>query len=202
MKKVLILCLIFLVAGCDKEIRNGIENFDKNYYINTYGTSLNSNLSIFPDNKSFKSATFSSSFENGLFDSYGRIILDAKYDLENFHNEIDRLSKINITISETCYSNSNKYTNYIKFDDTSYPYKAYVAIDGFANTYEYALINEFDFEIIYLYLAYPDANNNEYNKYLKNDEKEYSRMNTLDLYSIYNHSFDGNKSFMEFDDCL
>ena len=70
----------------------GIENYDKDYYLKEYGEDLNSNLSIFPDNKSIlKEANFSSSFQTNLFDSDGYILLISRYNKEEFDNEINRL---------------------------------------------------------------------------------------------------------------
>ena len=178
---------------------SGIENYNKDYYIKEYGGDLDSNLSIFPDDKSnLINSTFTSSFKTNLFDSDGFIILDAKYNKKDFDNEISRLKNISISIPKTCYPNSLSYTNYIKHDIDSYNYEAYITIDGFGSTYEYALINENELEIIYIYLSYPNINNTNYNKYLKKDKSIYSN-NNLNMYSIYNHSFDNGKSFT--DDC-
>lgn len=194
-----VVSLTFLVPA--KNI-TGIENYNKSYYIKEYGGDLNSNLSIFPDNKSnLLNATFSSSFQTNLFDSDGYILLTSKYSKNDFDDEIDRLSKINIVITESCYDNSDSYINYIKYDEKSYSYPAFIAIDGFGHTYEYALINKENLEIIYVYLSYPSEYNSIYKKYLKNDKSIYSKINTLNLFSIYNHSFDGGDSFIEYNDC-
>lgn len=181
---------------------SGIDNYDKSYYIKEYSGDLDSNLSIFPDNKiNLVDATFESSFKTGLFDSDGYIILKTKYNKNDFEKEINRLSNLNITILSSCNKNAKKYTNYINYDETSYKYPAYVTIDGFANTYEYALINKNNLEIIYVYLSYPNKNNSNYKEYLKKDKSVYSKKNTLDLYSIYNHSFDNGKSYIEYSNC-
>ena len=69
------------------------------------------------------------------------------------------------------------------------------------NTYEYALLDKDNLQIIYIYLSYPSINNKKYNKYLKKDKSVYFWLSTWDLYSMYNHSFDNGKSYVEFDDC-
>lgn len=194
-----ILCTLDL--NPNKEI-TGIENYDKNHYIEEYGGDLDSNLSIFPNDKSkLINADFSSSFKTGLFDSDGYILLRTKYSEEDFNNEVERLSKIEMTIKENCYPNSKSYTNYIKYDENNYKYPAYITIDGFGHTYEYALINKDDLEIIYVYLAYPSVNNSKYSDYLKEDKSEYSKTEVLSLYSMYNHTFNNGSSFVEFNDC-
>ena len=181
----------------------GIENYDKDYYIKEYGGDLDSNLSIFPDDKEIlQNSEFSSSFQTNLFDSDGFIILISKYDKEDFDAEINRIKNLNVTINENCKDNSKTYTNYIRYEENIYNYPAYITIDGFAHTYEYALINEADLEIKYIYLSYPDINNSNYSNYLKIDKSSYSKSNTLDMYSMYNHTFDNGRTYAEYGDCL
>lgn len=180
----------------------GIDNYSKYIYLNEYGGDLDSELSIFPeDSSNMQNAFFTSSLKTSLLDTDGYIILRAKYNDEMFENEIERLSDINITIYESCSSDSNYYTNNIKYDNSSYNYPAYITIDGFSHTYEYALIDRENKEIIYMYLSYPGENVSKYKEYLKRDESEYSKKDTLELFSIYNHSFDSGKSYMESMDC-
>jgi len=200
-----LIILVFILCTLDlnpnKEI-TGIENYNKNHYIEEYGGDLDSNLSIFPEDKNILvDPIFSSSFKTGLFDSDGYILLKTKYSEENFNREIERISKLEMTIKETCYPNSKNYTNYIKYDENAYKYPAYITIDGFGHTYEYALINKDDLEIVYVYLSYPSVNNSKYSDYLKKDKSEYSKTEVLSLYSMYNHTFDNGSSFVEFDDC-
>lgn len=180
----------------------GIKNYDKTYFLKEYGGDLDSNLSIFPDNKSIlKNSDFSSSFQTNFFDSDGYIVLKAKYSKENYESEIERLKKLSATIYESCNDNTKTYSNYVKYDDKTYYYHAYITIDGFGHTYEYALVNKKDLEIVYVYLSYPSKNNSNYKDYLKKDKSIYSVSDTLDMFSMYNHSFDNGNSFMEFGDC-
>lgn len=181
---------------------SGIENYDKSYLLKEYGGDLDSNLSIFPDDNSIlKESDFSSSFQTNLFDSDGYIILKSKYSKEDFENEIDRIKTLNATIYESCNDNAKTYTNYVKYDDKSYQYPAYITIDGFGHTYEYALINNDNLEIVYVYLSYPSKNNSNYKDYLKKEKSIYSASDTLNMFSMYNHSFDNGNSFMEIGDC-
>ena len=180
----------------------GIENYDKSHYINKYGGDLDSNLSIFPDDKDIlKNAEFSSSLQTNLFDSDGFILLIANYDKDNFVNEIERLKSLSATIYESCYDNAKSFVNYVRYDENLYNFPSYITIDGFASTYEYALINEKDLQIIYVYLSYPKTSDSNYSNYLKIDKSSYDDSNTLDNYSMYNHSFDNGSSYMEISDC-
>lgn len=129
------------------------------------------------------------------------ILLIAKYNKEDFDNEVNRFKELNVTIRANCQENADSYTNYVRYDDTSYKYPAYITIDGFGHTYEYALINKEKQEISYVYLSYPTNNNKKYKDYLKKDVSLYAIENTLDRYSMYNHSFDNGNSFVEYNDC-
>ena len=183
------------------DVRNGLENYDKKYYIKEYGHDIDTNLSIFPDDETkFFDATFLSSLDRDLFDTNGYIILQVSYDEREFKREIERISSLSMTINEKCYPNSKTFINNVKYDKDSYDYPAYITIDGFANVYEYALVDKEKLKITYVYLAYPNVKNKVYAEYLKKDKNEYSKSNTLGQFSMYNHSFDKGKSFVEHDE--
>ncbi len=180
---------------------DGIKNYNKNYFINKYGNDLDSNLSVFPDDKSkLIEATFSSTLQTNLFDTDGYILLDAKYKEDDFNAEIERLRNLSLIISNGC-NDSSVYLNKIIYDESSYKYPAYITIDGFGDTYEYALIDADNLKIIYIYLSYPNLSNKKYYQYLKKDKSIYRKNNVITSYSMYNHSFDNGKSYVEFDDC-
>ena len=53
---------------------------------------------------------------------------------------------------------------------------------------------------MYVYLAYPDEKTlQDYSNYVKKDLSAYEEENTWDAFSMYNHSFDGGESWVEFD---
>ncbi len=183
----------------DVDIRNDISQYDKAYYIETYNGDLDSNLSVFPDTigNQMTVLQFESSMSTGLFDTDGYIILEYTLDDTSFADEINRLKSLELTI--TNYNNES-YTNYVKYQEGTYLYPAYITIDGFGNTYEYALIDEENNRIICVYLAYLDSSGFEYTEYLKLDRTDYDSDDTLKKYSMYNHTFDGGNSYVEFDD--
>lgn len=182
-----------------KEIITDVKKYNKNYYVEKYKGDLDSNLSIFPDKitSDMKEVEFESNMSVGLLDTDGYIYLKYKLEAENFNREVDRLKEIEITI--TNYSHE-KYTNHILYDEKSFIYPAYITADGFGNVYEYALINEKEKEIICMYISYPNLKTFKYAKYLKKDLKTYIDSNTLDNFTIYNHSFNDGNVFIEFDD--
>ena len=175
----------------------GAENFNKDVIIEKYSGDLDSDLSVFPDEIFTDKIEYTADFNPNLYDTDGRMILECAYGDEQFSDEISRLQGL----AKTIEYGEEEYTNNVLYDENSYTYPAYITIDGFGNTYEYALIDEFNNRIVYIYLAYPDKKTlEEYSDYVKKDMSVYKEENTWDAFSIYNHSFDGGESWVEFDD--
>ena len=85
------------------------------------------------------------------------------------------------------------------YDEESYPYPAYITLDGFDSTYEYALLDEEAHRIIYLYISYPSMTNLNYAKYLKKNPLSYTQSG-LESYTLYHHTFDGGASYIGVED--
>ena len=189
--------IVFSLVGCTPEKRSGAENYDKTYYITKYGGDLDSNLSVFPDTvEADRVMLYESSFGEGLFDTDGYMILEYRCDEEQIAAEEERLKGISFTIT---HYDGQTYTNHVRYDEKSYPYPAYITNDGFDATYEYALIDRQGGRIIYVYAAYVIPNGFKYKDYLKTDRSAYKK-DSLKAFTVYNHSFDGGKSWDEFDD--
>ena len=189
--------MAFALTGCNPEKRSGAEQYDKSYYIHKYGGDLDSNLSVFPDTvEADRVKLYESSFGEGLFDTDGYMILEYRCDGEQISAEEERLKDISFTIS---HYDGQTFTNHIVYDETSYPYPAYITNDGFDSTYEYALIDRDGGRIIYVYGAYVIPNSFPYKDCLKTDLSAY-KADSLKAFTVYNHSFDGGKSWDEFDD--
>lgn len=188
---------IFSIFG-NKEIITDVSKYEKRYYLEKYKGDLNSNLSIFPDviTEDMKDVEFESYMVESLFDTDGYIYLKYNLDDEKFIREVDRIKEIEVILE----SNNEKYVNHILSDLNSFIYPAYIASDGFDKVYEYALINGDENEIIYMYITYPNIKTFKYLKYLKKNLKTYVDFDTLDNFTIYNHSFDNGDSFISFDD--
>ncbi len=92
-KIVIVLAVLFHVFGISllflhstNELK-GIENYNKEYLIQEYHYDLDSNLSIFPDNtSSFIDPVFKSLLTVNLFDTSGYIILETKYNENDFES--------------------------------------------------------------------------------------------------------------------
>ena len=178
MKFGFVLTMIFFMENTPYETRVGIENYDKAKISEQYRSDL-SELFVFPeDTKDMIEPTFVSSFKTGFFDTDGYMILQARYDKEDYDAEVKRLSSIECTVDDITIG--------IKYDDESYALPAYVAIDGFDYEYEYALLDEENHTITYIILSYPEyVDLSEYEEYLKLDADEYKIEDTLNQFSIY-----------------
>lgn len=178
MKFGFVLTMIFFMENTPYETRVGMENYDKAKISEQYRSDL-SELFVFPeDTKDMIEPTFVSSFKTGFFDTDGYMILQARYDKEDYDAEVKRLSSIECTVDDITIG--------IKYDDESYALPAYVAIDGFDYEYEYALLDEKNHTITYVILSYPEyVDLSEYEEYLKLDADEYKIEDTLNQFSIY-----------------
>ena len=185
------------------EVISGIENYDKNYYIENYGGDLDSTMLIFPDNvESATEVIFESELTMGLLDTDGYIILYAEYEKELFKKEKERLSDIKCTI-QPYEEDVESVTKNILYDENSYNLPAYVTSDGYSHVYEYALVDDANCSVTYVYLGYPEtAEDVVYNQYLKSDLSLYNIDDALNQFTIYAHSFDNGESWTEVSDMV
>ena len=195
----LLLLSSFCSCKADLYLAKGVENYDLSAIKERYSGDLDSSLAIFPSKETLEKAnvTYEARLQSGLFDTDAEIFLDCVYsDETTFAREIERLASLFVTISYR----GESYTNYVRYDEDSYSYPAYVTIDGFGHTYEYALVITERRQIIYLYLSYPGNKQfSRYGAYIKTDRSVYDKA-SLSEFSMYNHTFDGGKTYIEFDD--
>lgn len=191
---------IVLAESAPSDVISGIENYDKTYYLENYGGDLDSTLLIFPDTtEEAVEATFESDMHVGLFDTEGYILLYAEYEKEAFEKEKARLSEITCTIYDS--GEEESVTKGILYDEKSYVLPAYVACDGFGNMYEYALVDDENCSVTYVYLSYPKAETDAvYGKYLKKDLALYDIKDPFKGFTIYAYSFDGGDMWTEVSD--
>lgn len=190
--------VIFAESSAPYQNQSGIENYDKVGILENYGGDIDSGLFIFPnDTKNMIEPVFASSMKTGLFDTTGYIILHTQYSKEDYEVEVERLSNIECSLSFS----DEEVTQKIQYDEESYALPAYVTMDGYDYTYEYALLNEETCEITYILLSFPNHDDlSQYKEYLKLDASGYEIEDALNQFSIYAHSFDGGQSWMEYSD--
>ena len=140
---------------------------------------------LFPDDLSEAVDTdFRYEYKVGLLDTDASFFLTATYSDEAFEAEVERISGITCTVND----GNEDHTQAVIYDEDMYRYPAYIAIDGYCHTYEYALIDEANNRVIYVLTSYPDPEHlKEYSDFLKNDPKAYDLGNTstLDRFCIY-----------------
>ena len=177
---------------------SNVTDYNKSVILEEYGGDLDSNLSIFPDESLIteSNSSYTCNASMGILDTDATIILECDYNDTQYEQEIERLKNLQMTIKH----GEEEYTNYVIYDEESYNYPAYITIDGYSYTYEYALLDNNKNRIIYIYLAYPRVEAFNWNEYLKKDKNVYDNDDTFSCFSMYNHTFDGGESYTEFDD--
>ena len=187
------------LTGClSKEETEELTRYDPAAIVARYHGDLSTGLYIFPKELPGEDAEYHIELTTNLLDTDAAIILKYTYPQEAYEEEIARLQGITAVISD----GKESVTNTVRYDEDSYRYPAYVTIDGFASTWEYALTDEKTGTIVYVFLSYPVLKDleEEYGEYLKKDRSAYEVKDPTAGYSLYCHSFDGGKSFAEFDD--
>ncbi len=79
-----------------------------------------------------------------IFQPTCQIYLKCTYNEDDYEKECDRLSNISVTYEGQ--------TQNIRFEENSFTLPAYVAMNGWCSCYEYALVNEAEHTIEYIYL--------------------------------------------------
>ena len=120
--------------------------------------------------------------------------MDAAYNESDYESEVERLSKISVTIKTQNDKKEDEIIKEIMYDDSMYNYPAYIAVDGNCGTYEYALLDEENHRISSVLTKYPDDEIlRRYKDYLKKDRTSYddSGKNNWDYFSIYAYKIPG-----------
>ena len=171
-----------------------VGDYDKAYINERFGGDIHGDLQLFPDSlESCDPVKFNVHLLTDLFDTDGHVILVCRYDEAQFRAEIERLSSAQSTLDYK----GEVLTRKVIYDEEMYRLPAFIAIDGYDSEYEYALINESEREIVYVYLSYPSVTEAAYHDYLKWDLTEYAKNDTLNSYSMYSFYFEDGKYWAE-----
>ncbi|MCR4793290.1 MAG: helix-turn-helix domain-containing protein [Lachnospiraceae bacterium] len=181
----LLLTVLFIDVARPMSSVDGVERYDKQYFIEEFSGDLTSHFFLFPDDLSETlDADFHYKYKVGLLDTDASFFLVAEYSDEDFRAEVERISHVTCTVP----ANDTQYTQAVMYDEEMYNYPAYIAMDGYASTYEYALIDEAGNRIIYVLLSYPEyAKLLQYRDFLKKDPTAYvfSGTSSLENFCIY-----------------
>lgn len=135
---------------------------------------IKSELFIFPKSipNSAKNTQYYYSFSDTFLDTTYQIYLDCQYSASEFESEVKRISSIN-------YDNKS-----IISDNVNFNLSAYVARLGYDNTSEYALIDNANKRIIYVYLQFAKSDDIHFDmSLLPKGYQNYGECN--DNYTLY-----------------
>lgn len=116
-------------------------------------------LSVFPDTvEKMQVEEYLYQFSTGLLDSNYQIFLKSKLSKAEYQKEVKRLENISDSLDGK--------TQKIYLDNKSFCFPAYVTICNFNFTYEYALVDEENTTIYYVYLQFIDKEDIKFDKKL------------------------------------
>lgn len=160
---------------------------------------INSKLAIFPNStENVEDADYYYYCSKNSFNNHYVIYAEMEYTDEQYQKELQRLSEIEVEIELP--STQEVASNGIIYDEKLFNYPAYVAIYGCNLSYEYALTDEENHKIIYVYSRLQDMNGMIPDKYLPLEVigKDMYENNSWDNINIY-YSEDENGDYMSYD---
>ena len=197
---IFVLSMLFFDYAKPMNDVEGLDKYDKQYLTEEFSGDMTSHFFLFPDDLSnTEDADFRYEYKVGLLDTDASFFLTATYSDEAFEAEVERISGITCTVND----GNEDHTQAVIYDEDMYRYPAYIAIDGYCHTYEYALIDEANSRVIYVLTSYPDPEHlKEYSDFLKKDPKAYDLGNTstLDRFCIYSVKMIDFDGYVEYDD--
>lgn len=172
------ICVI-LLTGCGQE--NTYHTTDVSLYLQMEGNIANegedvrSGFFVFPESiEEFSNVEYEYYCEEGVLDNSYMIFLKATYpDEKSYNEEEERLSNI------TCEVKTSKGTvvNEIEYTETLFEYPAYVTVYNTNMSFEYALTDEENYSVVYVYLKLCEGSDFLPDKYLPKEFVESSMMN-------------------------
>lgn len=180
-----IVFMYFVITGAPASKTSDVRKYGEFEKYNCY-----SNLYIFPVEipDSAVDLNYYYYFRDELFDPSCQIYLEYSLSEEDYNSEGKRLSKITIEFEHDSYKHLN---HEIIYDNEHFNYPAYVTVFNNDQTFEYALLNEEEHKIIYVFKQFTantkvkfdeeylpqNINGDEYNLYLSG--KKYGIMNEI-----------------------
>lgn len=183
--KIILVCIwsVILLLGTitviwESCIERNIERYAEFDEYHGYG-----NLWVFPEDISETATNVDYYYfdMNTFMDPTCQIYLSCTYDTETYQKEVERLSQINYEM--------NGAMKPIQYEENIFAYPAYVSIYQWESCYEYALVDDEEQKIVYVFLqGIPEwmlAFDEEYSPYYMNQEgKELEKM-TIYLHEGY-----------------
>ena len=167
---ILLFIIIICIAMNQKKVITDIEEYGFN------GFKGYSNLDVFPDNipDDGTDAQYYYEYKDGIFDPYYQIYLKCTYVTPKYFDEVRRLKRIKEDYQGTIQK--------IRYNTEDFEYPAYVAIYGYDGCYEYALLDEDNQTIMYIFTQWAKSDDIKFEKaYLPHD----FMLDTEHTFSIY-----------------
>ena len=175
---IVFLSIIFVLLVCGI-LKHRTKITDLNKYGDFSKYDLLGNLEIFPQAipDGYIDCQYYLEYEEGVLDSECQIYLRCSYDVSTYQKETNRLAQI-----EECYKDKRQKIHY----DTDYfAYPAYVTVFENDGCYEYALLDEDNVSIIYIFLQWTKEKDIKFpHLYLPKDYD--CVVSTEQSFSIYN----------------
>lgn len=168
---ILLFIFIICIAMNQKKVITDIEKYGMFDGFKGY-----SNLDVFPEQipDEGTDAEYYFEYKDEIFDPYYQIYLKCTYDTPTYSDEVKRLSQIK--------ESYQGITQKIRYNTEDFEYPAFVAIYGDDGCYEYALLDENNQTIIYIFTQWAKADDIK----IKNAYLPYNFMVGTDhAFSIY-----------------
>lgn len=138
-------------------------------HIANEGDDIRSGLFVFPESiEELEDVEYEYFCEQGILDNSYAIVLKAVYpNQKDYDLEAERLSNINCTIK----TSQGSVCNEIEYSETHFDYPAYVAVYNTNMSFEYALADEENSCIVYVYLRLCEGADFLPDKYLPTEFK-------------------------------
>ena len=186
-----VISILLVVFATNRYFSPKIIRDTKTYVSNKENFEGKSGLLIFPDQvRENETEEYCYWCKRNFFFSDIQVYLRCKYSKERFLEEIDRLSEISLTYT---WKSGERQTHTLHYNIDDYILPAYEAISGYGHSYEYALIDEKNSSISYIFLQYVDKEDVIFNKQMLPQTYE-ENGDGMELFNIYAFAVDGDTS--------
>lgn len=143
-------------------------------HITNEGMDISSGLFVFPESiENLKNVEYEYYCKRGLLDNSYMIFLKGDYpDTDSYEAELERLSNIGCSIKTSKGTVKNK----VEYSETSFDYPAYITIYNTNMSFEYALTDDANKCVVYIYLKLCEGRDFLPDKYLPIEFKGKSMM--------------------------
>lgn len=182
--------LVVLVMGVWGMFGSGNEEVvtDAECYLDKEKFQGNSGLKVFPDQIDVEGTEkYYYSYQDKFLDSSAQIYLRCVYSEEEFQKELDRLSQASLSHEGEVHM--------LQYNTTNYKAPAYEAIRAADHCYEYALLDESEGIIEYIFLQFTPEKEIVFDQSSLPDGYEKDEKNPYNIYAFPKQQFDEGKGY-------